>query len=221
MSNHVISVGATPRPGRRTAAGLVPAALVLALAGCASRMVEAQWSDPRFAGHSLRGARVLVVCSAQETAVQRICQDELSAQVAAVGATPVAGSAGRPGNGAATSAADALGAARDAGAAAILAATVAPEKSFVRPGPTMGVGVGVAGGSGGHTSVGTSVGISLPVGGPGVDTAYAANLVLTDVASGEMMWTSKVTARASRDVQGQIGQLAKVGMEAAREAGMF
>jgi hypothetical protein len=83
------------------------------------------------------------------------------------------------------------------------------------------VGVGVAGGSGGHTSVGTSVGISLPVGGPGVDTAYAANLVLTDVASGEMMWTSKVTAAASRDVQGQIGRLAKVGMEATREAGMF
>ncbi len=197
------------------------AVLALAGPGCASRMVEAQWTDPRFAGHSLRGARVLVVCSAEETAIQRICQDEMGAQLTAAGATPVAGPAGKPGSGAATSAADALGAARDAGAAAILAATIAPEKSFVRPGPTMGVGVGVIGGSGGGTAVGTSVGITLPVGGPGVDTAYAANLVLTDVASGEMMWTGKVTAPASRDVQGQVGQLAKVGMKAARGAGLF
>jgi hypothetical protein len=171
--------------------------------------------------HSLRGARVLVVCSAQETAVQRICQDELSARLAAAGAHPMAGPPGKPESGAATAAADALGTARNAGAAAILAATIAPDKSFVRPGPRMGVGVGVAGGSGGHTSVGTSVGITLPVGAPGVDTAYAANFVLTDAASGEMMWTSKVTASASRDVQRQIGQLAKAGVQAARDAAMF
>lgn len=206
-----------------------PALALLALAtlnaGCASRMIEAQWSDPRFADRSLRGAKVLVVCSAKETAVQRICQDELSAQVAASGATPVAGPEGESGQGGAASiAADVLAEARSAGAKAILAATVGPERSIVTPGPTMGVGVGGVSGSGGWgsgTSVGTSVGITFPVGGPGVDTAYAANLVLTDAASGDMMWTSKVTAPASRDVQGQIGRLAKVGIEAAREAGMF
>src|SRR5690242_15941287 len=30
--------------------------------GCASKPVQAQWTDPQFANHSLRGAKVLVVC---------------------------------------------------------------------------------------------------------------------------------------------------------------
>ena len=63
--------------------------------------------------------------------------------------------------------------------------------------------------------------VSVPVGGAGVSTGYAANMVLTDVATGRVMWTSKVTAPASLDVNAQIGQLAKAGVEAAQKAGLF
>ena len=50
---------------------------------------QAQWTDPRFTGQSLRGAKVLVVCTASATAIKHICQDQLAAQVAAAAATPV------------------------------------------------------------------------------------------------------------------------------------
>jgi hypothetical protein len=54
-----------------------------------------------------------------------------------------------------------------------------------------------------------------------VNTAYGANLVLTDVATGKMMWTSKVITPASQNVNAQIGALAKVGVTAAQSAGLF
>ena len=50
---------------------------------------------------------------------------------------------------------------------------------------------------------------------------YGANLVLTDIESGRIMWTSKVTTAASRDVNAQIDKLAQSGVEAAQKAGML
>jgi hypothetical protein len=197
----------------------------LLLGGCASTNIQAQWTDPQFADHSLRGAKVLVVCNANETAIKRICEDQVSAQVAASGATPVTGSGSNsPAAGAAPITPELLAAARSAAAKAILTSTIAPDATIINPGPTVGFGIGGFGGSGGWHSgggVGTSVGVSMPVGGAGVTTAYAANMVLTDVASGSMMWTSKVTAPASKDVGAQIGKLAKTGVEAAQKAGLF
>jgi hypothetical protein len=35
------------------------------------------------------------------------------------------------------------------------------------------------------------------------------------------MWTSKVTAPAAQDLGAQIGELARVGVEAAQKAGFF
>jgi hypothetical protein len=173
----------------------------------------------------LRGAKVLVVCNANEASIKRICQDQLSAEVAASGATPVTGSGSdNPAAGAAPITPELLAAARSAEAKAILSSTIAPDATIINPGPTVGFGIGGFGGSGGWHSgggVGTSVGVSMPVGGGGVTTAYAASMVLTDVASGRMMWTSKVTAPASKDVGAQIGKLAKTGVEAAQKAGLF
>lgn len=197
----------------------------LLTSGCASTSIQAQWTDPQFADYPLRGARVLVVCNANETAIKRICEDQLSAQIAAAGATPVTGpGADKPTAAAASITPELLAAARSAQAKAILTSAIAPDATIVNPGPTVGFGIGGFGGSGGWHSgggVGTSVGVSMPVGGGGVTTAYAANMVLTDVASGRMMWTSKVTAPASKDVGAQIGKLAKTGIEAAQKAGMF
>jgi len=171
---------------------------------------------------TVRGERVLVVCDANDTAVRRICQDQLAAQVAQSGATPVAGSetdgltAGPPPANDKT-----LAAARRAGAKAILAGTVAPDATVVSGGSGISFGIGGFGGSGGGTVSGGGVGIGIPIGGGQVETAYGANLALTDVGSVRLMWTSKVTAPASRNINVQMSEIAKVGIGAARSAGFF
>ena len=74
-----------PRCGARW-----PLAAALLAAGCAaSTTVGPQWSDPQFAGRSLRGARLLVVCEAPDPALRRQCQDRVAAELVAYGATPV------------------------------------------------------------------------------------------------------------------------------------
>ena len=205
--------------GGFAAAALLGACL---LGGCATTTVNAEWTDPQFAGRSLRGERVLVVCDASDTAVRRVCQDQLAAQVAQSGATPVSGpdtaglTAGPPPANDKT-----LAAARRAGAKAILAATVAPDATVVSGGSGISFGIGGFGGSGGGTVSGGGVGIGVPIGGGQVETAYGANLALTDVGTVRLMWTSKVTAPASRNINMQMGEIAKVGIGAARSAGFF
>lgn len=196
----------------------------LLIAGCATTQVAVQWSDPEFAGRSLRGERVLVVCDAEDVAIRRVCQDQVAGQVRASGATPVispdAGlTAGPPPTNDKT-----LAAARAAGAKAIFGSTIGPDVTVVSPGPSIGIGVGGFGGSGGYrggTVTGGSVGIGIPIGGGQTTTGYAANMVLTDVATVRLMWTSKVTTPASQNVNAQMGELARVGVEAARTAGFF
>jgi len=200
----------------RVAHALIAAALAaLTLAGCASTRLDAQWSDPQFAGRSLRGAKVLVVCDANEPVVRRICQDRLAAQVAASGATPVMSPedlAAGPGD-------KTLAAARSAGTTAVFGSTIAPEAAIVGAGPTFGFGIGGVSGGG----VGGGVGISFPFGGGGaqVDTGYAANVVVTDVATARLMWTGKVTTSSWQTLDTQIGELVKGAVEAAQKAGLF
>jgi hypothetical protein len=194
---------------------------VALVAGCAMTQVNVQWTDPEFKGRSLRGEKVLVVCDAPEVAMQRVCQDQIAAQLRAAGAVPVISAnagltAGPPPTNDAT-----LAAARGAGAKAILGTTVGPEVTVVSPGPAISIGVGGYGGSGGRSVVGSGVGIGFPIGGGQTSTGYAANMVLTDTASVKLMWSSKVTAPASSNVNAQMGELARVGVDAARGAGFF
>ena len=206
-------------PGRGLAAAALLGAAAAIAAGCASTRMNAEWTDPQFAGRSLRGARVLVVCDANDTAVRRICQDQLAAQLKAAGATPVSGQAdltvGPPPANDKT-----IAAARKAGAKAILGATVGPDATVVNPGPSISFGLGGFSGSRGGVS-GGGVGVGMPVGGAQVDTAYGADLTLTDVESVRLMWTGKVTSPASGNVNAQMGELARVGIEAAGRAGFF
>lgn len=195
------------------------AATTLVIAGCAGgTRVQAQWSDPQFAGRSLRGAKVLVVCDAAEAVIRRICQDKLAAQVAAAGATTVtvledlsAGPSDRT-----------LAAARKAGATAVFGSTIAHEAGPMGAGPQFGIGVGGIGGGGGSVS-GGGVGISFPIGGGGaqLDPGYVADMLVTDVASGRLMWTSKVTTSSWTDLDTQIGDLVRAGVEAAQKAGVL
>jgi hypothetical protein len=191
------------------------------IAGCATTQVTVQWSEPEFKGRSLRGEKVLVVCDAPDVAIRRVCQDQVAAQIRASGASPVISSdpgltAGPPPTNDRT-----LAAARAAGAKAILGSTLGPDVTVVSPSPTVGIGVGGFGGSGGYTVTGGGVGIGFPIGGGQATTSYAANMVLTDVATVRLMWTSKVTTPASQNVNTQVGELARVGVEAARTAGFF
>jgi len=197
------------------AAAALFAASALVIAGCASTRLDAQWSDPQFQGRSLRGAKVLVVCNANEPVVRRICQDKLVAQVAASGATPIM----PPEDVAAGPSDKTLAAARGAGATAVFGSTIGPEAVVVGAGPTFGVGVGGVSGGG----VGGGVGISFPFGGGerGPDRGYAANVVLTDVATGQLMWTSKVTTSSWQPLETQVSELVKTAVEGAQKAGFF
>lgn len=202
---------------RRTAALLVP----LLVVACATTRVNVEWTEPEFKGRSLRGEKVLVVCDAPDVAMQRVCQDQIAVQLRAVGAMPVlsqnAGlTAGPPPTNDAT-----LVAARGAGAKAIFGVTVGADVTVVSPGPSFGIGIGGFGGSGGGTVSGGSVGIGFPIGGGQASTGYAANMVLTDAATVKLMWSSKITSPASQNLNAQMGELARVGVEAARGAGFF
>lgn len=190
---------------------------VLLLAGCATKKLDAQWSDPQLTGgNPLRGARVLVVCEAQDLVLRRICQDQVGAQVIAAGATPVAtpdvAAADASGN-----PAQYLAAAKAANAKAVLVTAVAPDSSVAKSGFTVGFGLGGFGGGG----FGGGVGVSAPVGDTKVATGYAANGSITDVASGRLMWTGKATAAPSDDLNSQVTELAKAVVTGAGKAGLF
>ena len=202
----------------RRIAALLGAAL---LAGCATTQVNVQWTEPEFKGRSLRGEKVLVVCDAPDVATQRVCQEQLASQLRSAGAVPVISAnagltAGPPPTNDAT-----LVAARGAGAKAIFGAIVGVDVTVVNPGPSVGIGIGGFGGSGGGTVVGSSVGIGFPIGGGQATSGYAASMVLTDTATVKLMWSSKVTTPASSNVTAQMGELARVGVDAARGAGFF
>jgi hypothetical protein len=194
---------------------------VVLVAGCATTRVNVEWADPEFKGRTLRGEKVLVVCDAPDVALQRVCQDQIAARLRAAGAVPVISAnagltAGPPPANDAT-----LVAARGAGAKAIFGATLGPEVTVVSPGPSVGIGVGGWGGSGGGSVFGSSVGIGFPIGGGQASTGYGANMVLTDAATVKLMWSSKVTTPASSNLNAQMGELARVGVESAQKAGLF
>ena len=198
----------------------VLAASLLALAGCATSAVNAQWSDPQFAGQPLRGAKVLVACQAVDMTLRRVCADRSAAKLSALGAIPLLAPDG--GDAAPVDSAALLQAARDAGAVAVLNTTVAPEVAVASPGPSFGIGIGGFGGGGYRSGGGVGFGVSAPIGGSGsVATGYGANASLTDVASGRLMWSARATAPPSSDVGQQLTTLATILLDSARQAGFF
>ena len=110
------------------------------------------------------------------------------------------------------------------GAKAIIGATIARDVTVVGGGSSIGFGIG--GYSGGYGRGGVSgrsagVGVGIPTGGGRETSSYKASIVLTDVASVRVMWTGTITTPPSDNVDEQIRELARVGVEAAQEAGFF
>ena len=202
---------------------LALAAAAAMLAGCASTRLDAQWADPQLSANPLRGARVMVVCEAYDLAVKRICQDQMAAEVVARGGTVVPGP--DEGSGAPVRPLNNdqyLGAARSAGAKAVLTHSVtAADVAVGGSGMSIGIGGFGYGGGGRSSSGGVGVGVSMPVGGQQSNTGYAMNSRVTDVGSGKLLWTAKASASPSSDVSAQLSELNKAVFGAADKAQLF
>jgi hypothetical protein len=209
----------TPHPSlARTQRATLAACALGFLAGCASTQLDAQWVDPQITGSPLRGARVLVACEAYEAVVKRICMDQLAAEVVARGATPVmAPDTTNPAPGRPLGDDQYLGAARSAGARAVLTSYITPAATSVNPG--FNIGIGGFGWGSGH--FGGGVGVSAPIGGAQVSTGYASNSRLTDATSGRLMWTAKATAPPSSDLNSQMTELTRAVFGAVDRAHLF
>lgn len=193
-------------------------AVAALLGGCATTQVGAQWADPVFKGQSLKGARLLVACDAAEPALQRLCQDAMSSQLLARGATPVQAPGPGP-NGRQPQVEQMLAAARTAGATAVFSSSLAPDLTVVNAGPTFSFGLGSFGGY--RSGVSGGVGVTVPATTGQVSTGYAASGKLTDVASGRMMWSASATTPAQANLNAQIDELARAVVGAAQQAGLF
>src|SRR2546423_4262442 len=170
----------------RTAATVIGVAA--ALVGCATTQLDAQWVNPQLSPGSLRGARVMVACEAQEMVIRQLCQDQLAAEVVARGATPVQlPPATAPADDGYTQAA------RTHDAKVILVQRIAPYGSTMSPGLSVGLG-----GFGFGRGSGVGVGVSAPLGGGQITTGYAADTRLTAAGTGRLLWTPKASSPPSQ-----------------------
>lgn len=194
----------------------VASASLVALVGCATTAIDAQWRSTELPNGYLRGSLVMVNCETSELVLQRICEEQISSDLAARGATPVVaaqGAAAVPQGGAD---AQALPAARGSGAKALFSVTIGVASRSVSQGMTIGIGgFGFGGSSGG------GVGVSAPIGGGQLSTGYSASSRVTDVASGRLLWTARASAPPSSDVNAQLAELSKTVLDAASKAGLF
>lgn len=232
---HGFGADSATRAGTRTGTGLSekarrwrPAAarpalavalVAVVLSGCASEpQLGAQWTDASLGAHSslLRGARIMVACEAYDVAVRQVCQEQLAAQVAARGATPVFIAEGTPLLMDRALDGQMLPGARSADVRAVLVMTLTPAASDVSSGVSVGIG-GFGFGRGG----GGGVGVAAPIGGGRVTTGFAANGRVTDVASGRLVWTASAVASPSDDLNAQVGTLSKTVLDSADKAGLF
>lgn len=207
--------------------GLLAAlALAALVAGCATTRMESEWRDPTFAGGSLKGKRVLVVCQARDETVRRVCEDQW---VFRLGGQGVSGTQsytvpGFPPGGAANP--DQLkGAAQASGATAVLS-TQLTASPFTVVNPPAQVGIGVGGGSGSGTYRGGSFGwggfgVTLPVGGATASQGLSASTTLVDAASGMLVWSGSASTPATGDVTAQVAALTQVTGEALAKAGLI
>lgn len=209
-----------PARGRGPRAALALLAAV-ALAGCATTKLETEWTDPQAANqHALAGAKVLVVCEATELPVKRTCEDQIAAELTAIGARPVVAMELQNSPGGRQAVVDYyLPAARAAGATAVMSTSVGPSIATTGSGSSVGVGLGGFGGGGGG-GVGLGVGLSLPIGGRSAP-GYAANATLTEAAQGRAVWSASASTPGSSDLAGQVNQLARTLVGGAQKAGLF
>jgi hypothetical protein len=203
-------------PSWRAIAAVLAAGVVAA--ACATTEVRSQWADAAFANHSLKGARVLVVCDAVEVSVRRNCQEQIAAQVRQLGGVAVLGADSLHVGPAGATDPALVSAAHSENAAAVLGVQLSPDATAVSSSPSFSFGFGGFGGSG-NTAGG--VGVAMPVGDTQVNTGYAANASLADGPSGRLMWAAKIATPASSNLNTQVQELAKKLGEELLKAAVF
>jgi hypothetical protein len=206
-------------PNSRFATSICVLGTVL-LGACATTQMDAQWSNPDFKGRSLKGQTVLVACQAREFTLQRVCEDQMSAQLTQAGARVIRLPANDP---SASATNDALLAAAKRGGAVALARTSLNSSVPVvtNSGPQIGIGVGGVGGGGGGRYGGVGGGISFPIGGAQATEAFAAETTITDVANGVLVWSGRASTPTGSDTTTQLSDLARVTGEALLKAGIL
>lgn len=205
------------RHGARRAVAAAAVGGAALLAGCASTQLDAQWSDPQLAVHLLRGAKVMVACEAPDLVVQRICEDQLTAELVARGASPTVAPAAGAASGRQAGDEQLLTAARAAGARALWIHHVAPAAASVSPGVSIGVGVFGMGGGGVHGGVG----VSAPIGGARASIGFSLDSRVTDARSSRLLWTARASTAPSSDLPMQMSELTKAVFGAADKAQLF
>lgn len=189
------------------------------LAACTSTpQLGAQWTDPSLGSQSalLRSTKVLVACEAADVAIRQVCQEQLAAEVVARGATPVFAATDTPLTNDRSVDGQLVPGARTAGAAAVLVVTLTPASVDASPGFSIGIG---GFGLGRNSALG--VGVAAPIGGGRVETGFAANGRITEVASGRLVWTASAAAPPSSDLNAQFAALSKAVLDAAEKSGLF
>ncbi len=205
---------------------LLPAILLAAaLAGCATTRVENEWRDPAAAQTSLLGKRVLIACRAPDDTTRRVCEDEWARVAEGFGLAPVRGYTlpGFPAK-AGDLSDEMRDAARDARAAAIVTTTVQTSggTTWSGGGPSVGVGVGAMGGSGGGNFGFGGVSIGFPIGASAQrSVGLGASTSVVDVASGKLLWSANAAAPTAGEHRAQLGELARVTLDAMRKAGLL
>jgi hypothetical protein len=85
------------------------------------------------------------------------------------------------------------------------------------PGVSIGLGAfGIGGGS-----VRGGVGVSAPIGGGQTNYGFALNGRVTDVRTGQVVWTARATTPPSSDSSAQLGELTRSVFGAADQAQLF
>jgi hypothetical protein len=188
----------------------------LALAGCASTRLDAQWTSPEIAGRRIEG-KVLVVALTRDETVRRLYEDEMAARLAARGVAPIRSYTVLAGPLTADASAAVLAAARGAGATAVLSSALLgqerAQRVIVEPLPAWAWGYG---GWFDHywsfaytrTEVRTF-------------ERYVAGTSLTDVASGKLLWTARTHTDAPANIEREIRAFAAVIVDALSAAGLL
>ena len=190
--------------------------LVLAslLTGCATTRIDAQWTNPAFAGRPVQGP-VLVVGLTRDTTLRRLYEDALAVQLGQRGLTALKSYDGLFDSVDDTSSEPLLQAARTAGAAAVLSTRVIghEQRVWVDPMPAWGY-PGWYGYPWPYAY--------YPYPGP-VSTyeRYIASTSLTDVNSGKEVWTARSSTNLPGKVDREVQALAQEIVAGLGKAGLL
>lgn len=195
---------------------LVGTAGIALLAGCAATRLDAQWSNPEFAGAAVSG-RVFVVGVTRDDTSRRLYEDAMAAQLVGRGLQVTRSyevlTVAPPSDGG-----DALlAAARGAGAAAMITSAIVGHERVhqVVTEPLPAWAWGYRGWYGHYWS--------LAYARTEVRTydRYLVGTSLTDVGSGRIVWTARTSTEAPVSVEAEIKAFAALVVEALAKAGLL